>query len=207
MKSQFKNLIGRTRIFQIALIAGIAVFAMSCETADTKEMVPNNQSSNETAANQRMGAPMMGSMPIAQIAIDNNFNELVGALVYVDNTLNAGLVDLFMNGKDQYTVFAPTDAAFQALYASIPNVDEITDLPANVVLDVLLYHVVEGRRAANSVVPRNNPKNIETLLGTEFTVSSTPSITTTSNGTAGFVATDISASNGIIHVIDAVLMP
>jgi len=148
-----------------------------------------------------------GDLSIAEIAIANgNFTELVAALQYVDQQLNAGLVDLLLNGKDQYTVFAPTDMAFNDLYAAT-GVIGITDLPAQLVLDVLTYHVTEGRRKSNSVVPKNKPRNIETLLtGASFDVDNTAMITAVGN-TANIVAADISASNGIIHVIDAVILP
>ena len=71
----------------------------------------------------RQGAPKKGDESIAAIAIANgSFNELVDALLYVDEELNAGLVDLFLNGKDQYTVFAPVDSAFFNLYNALdPN--------------------------------------------------------------------------------------
>jgi uncharacterized surface protein with fasciclin (FAS1) repeats len=75
------------------------------------------------------------------------------------------LVDLFLNGTDQYTVFAPTNEAFENLYEALTEIEGITDLPAELVLDVLLYHVVEGRRAANSVVPPVRSRTITTLLG------------------------------------------
>jgi len=88
---------------------------------------------------------------------------LVSALVYVDTELGSGLVNLFLEGTDQYTVFAPTDGAFEALY-DILGVDGITEVDAQTVLNVLLYHVTDGRRAANSVVPKNSPRTIETLL-------------------------------------------
>jgi len=151
---------------------------------------------------------MKGSESIAEIAINNGFSELVGALQYVDAELDAGLVNLFLNGKDQYTVFAPTNDAFYGLYDALgEDVQGITDLPATLVLDVLLYHVTDGRRSANSVVPKNNYKYIETLLeGATFMVDSSGMITATGN-TANIVAADISASNGIVHVIDAVILP
>jgi uncharacterized surface protein with fasciclin (FAS1) repeats len=154
-------------------------------------------------------APAPGPDPIAQIAIDNGFTELVGALVYVDEELDAGLVELFLNGTDQYTVFAPTNAAFEDLYDFL-GINEISDLPPELVLDVLLYHVTEGRRAANSVVPPRNPRQITTLLGVGFTVDNTGTITDIFGQEASFVSpnlVNVSASNGIIHVVDTVLLP
>ena len=150
-------------------------------------------------------APAPGSNSIAAIAVNANFTELVSALAYVDEELNAGLINLFANGTDQYTVFAPTNQAFQNLYTAL-DIDDITDLPAPLVLDVLKYHVVEGRRAANSVVPKVNTRSISTLLGVNFTVNTQGVITAIGN-TSTITSPNISASNGIIHVIDAVLLP
>jgi uncharacterized surface protein with fasciclin (FAS1) repeats len=151
-------------------------------------------------------APAPGSDSIAEIAIDAGFTELVGALVYVDEELDAGLVDLFLNGTDQYTVFAPTNEAFENLYTAL-GIGGITDLPAELVLDVLLYHVTEGRRAANSVVPPVRPRVITTLLGATFTVDRDALIADIAGQEAGILAANISSSNGIIHVIDTVILP
>jgi uncharacterized surface protein with fasciclin (FAS1) repeats len=157
-----------------------------------------------TAAPNRAPAP--GPDSIAEIAIGAGFTELVGALLYVDEELDAGLVDLFLNGTDQYTVFAPTDEAFEGLYDFL-GIDEISDLPPELVLDVLLYHVVEGRRAANSVVPPRMDRSITTLLGASFSVDRTGTITDRFGQEVKIVAPNISASNGIIHVVDTVLLP
>jgi uncharacterized surface protein with fasciclin (FAS1) repeats len=126
-------------------------------------------------------------------------------------------VDLFLNGRDQYTVFAPTDQAFDNLYGLLSavlstEIDAITDLPAEVVLDVLFYHVAEGRRAANSVVPRNRDgmRTITSLLGETFSVRTNLSIKDGLTGLredARIRAADITARNGIIHVIDQVIVP
>ena len=151
------------------------------------------------------GAPAPGDNSIAEIAIAAEFDELVGALTYVDEELDAGLVDLFLNGTDQYTVFAPTNEAFEGLYEAL-KIDGIIDLPAELVQDVLLYHVTEGRRAANSVVPPVKDRVIKTLLGVTFSVNKNGKITAIGN-TANIITADISASNGIIHVIDAVILP
>jgi uncharacterized surface protein with fasciclin (FAS1) repeats len=204
-------------------LSTLTLFMFSCQTEDMDVPIQeansvalfeildaNTDGKSNKVSNSRQGAPQKGDESIAAIAIGNgSFNELVDALLYVDEELNAGLVDLFLNGKDQYTVFAPVDSAFFNLYNALdPNggIDSIRDLPADLVLNVLLYHVTEGRRASNSVVPKNNSKTIETLLGSTFSVNSSGMITGGSSN-ATILAADISASNGIIHVIDAVLLP
>jgi len=186
--------------FVVLLSAAFLLTFTSCEKDDISV-----NDSNTTQLKKGSRAPAPGDLAIAAIAIDAGFSELVEALVYVDEELDAGLVDLFLNGTDQYTVFAPTNVAFENLYGAL-EIDDITDLPADFVLDVLLYHVTEGRRAANSVVPKKNPKTIETLQGAIFEVYPDLEIMAVGN-TANIVIADISASNGIIHVIDAVILP
>jgi uncharacterized surface protein with fasciclin (FAS1) repeats len=205
---KFKS-IGRRITFQVAVLASLSFVAMSC---DDEEMASMDQTvATETSImNVLKAAPAKpnaapGSSSIAEIAIGAGFSELVSALAFVDEELNAGLVDLFLNGKDQYTVFAPTDDAFSALYGAL-GIDSITELPAELVLNVLLYHVTEGRRIAKSVVPPKNMRKIETLLGETFSVTSGGEIKAIGN-TANIAAADISASNGIIHIIDAVILP
>jgi len=201
-----------------------ALFAFSCQNDDMdipmqeansvalyEILEANTDGNSNKTLGARQGSPKKGEDPIALIAIENGgFDELVDALMYVDEELNAGLVNLFLNGKDQYTVFAPTDTAFFNLYNALdPNggIDSIRDLPSDLVLNVLLYHVTDGRRASNSVLPKsNNSKMIETLLGQTFSVDSSGMITA-NNSSSMIIAADISASNGIIHVIDSVLIP
>ena len=201
------------------VLSTFALFAFSCQTDDLDpsmdvstaslyQILEANTNGSNKASGARQGAPKKGDESIAAIAIANgNFNELVDALSYVDEELNAGLVDLFLNGKDQYTVFAPVDSAFFNLYDAL-DINSIRDLPADLVLNVLLYHVTDGRRASNSVLPRNGSKTIETLLGETFSVDNKGMITG-GNSSANIVleAANISASNGIIHVIDSVLLP
>lgn len=205
MKTNNFKLFGTLKAF--ILIAALSMATISCDNQETEGMDVAN--STATAAGLTFksinSAPKPGDDPIAKIAMDAGFNELVGALTYVDTELDAGLVNLFLNGKDQYTVFAPTDDAFKNLYTAL-GVTKITDLPATLVLDVLKYHVVEGRRAANSVLPRNGSRYISTLLGSAFSVDTKGMITAVGN-TANIKSANISASNGIIHVVDAVLLP
>lgn len=187
------------KMCKVLILSIFAIFLVSCENED--KFLPETGGDTELKA----ASLKKGTDPIAQIAIDEGFSELLSALNYVDSVLQTNFVDLFSNGKDQYTVFAPTNDAFLALYASL-GVGKISDLPAQSVLDILLYHVAEGRRASNSVVPKMNVRTIETLLDESFTVSFGGSINAIGN-TAFITNADISASNGIVHVIDAVMLP
>lgn len=108
------------------------------------------------------------------------------------------------------------DAGSDLVDPTIENPFEAIDdlLGAGTIEAVVSYHVTEGRRGSNSVVPKNRDRVIETLLeGATFSVTNAPMIEAVGN-TANFVADDddvplidISASNGIIHVIDAVILP
>lgn len=155
------------------------------------------------------------------------FTQLYAALQYVDKPvaeggLDAGLIAAIQSNEVQLTVFAPTDAAFVKLLgvldgARSETIDEITDVPVEIVLAVLQYHLVEGRRGSNSVVPKKNNKTIETLLpGATFQVNNNLEITDVAElwdpltkigagDPANFA--NISASNGMIHVIDNVILP
>jgi uncharacterized surface protein with fasciclin (FAS1) repeats len=189
-----------------AIISALLLFT-SCEKADF-----GFNGKPETAMKSAMAAPAPSSQTIAEIVVastqaeEPQFTLLLAALEYT------GLTGVFTGGG-QYTVFAPTDQAFINLVTALglggaPDPFAAIDaaLGANTVASVLKYHVTEGRRAANSVVPKKGLRTIETLLGATFTVDKSAKITAVGN-TANIVAPNISASNGIIHVIDAVLLP
>jgi len=110
----------------------------------------------------------------------------------------AGLVDVF-NGNRQFTVFAPTDAAFLALGEETLNaVLADTELLTN----ILTYHVTTGNRGSQSVV---NARQIRMFNG-DFAFPSIQGGNAFINDSQ-IIITDIQASNGTIHVIDAVLLP
>ena len=108
----------------------------------------------------------------------------------------AGLVDT-LKGKGPFTVFAPTDEAF----AKIPKADLDKLLADKAKLTaVLTYHVVPGTVMAKDV----KAGKVKTVQGSELTISTTGGVMVDN---AKVTATDIVADNGVIHVIDTVLMP
>lgn len=109
----------------------------------------------------------------------------------------AGLVDT-LKGQGPFTVFAPTDEAF----AKIPKADLDALLKDKAKLTaVLTYHVVSGKVMAKDV----KAGEVKTVQGSNFTVATSYGTVTVNN--AKVVKTDIEASNGVIHVIDTVIMP
>ena len=152
-----------------------------------------------TLASARPAAP---SQNIVQTAIAvNSSGPYAGAfdtLICLVANNPAILATLSSNG--QYTVFAPTDAAFGQLGINSTNCAKLAPRP--LITWVLLYHVAPGQRDAASVTTSSR---IRMLNGWSTRIST--------NGSEYFVnrakiiATDIFASNGVIHAIDKVLLP
>lgn len=134
---------------------------------------------------------------IVDIAAGNpDFATLVAAVQA------AGLVDT-LKGRGPFTVFAPTNAAFAALPAG--TVESLLE-PASrdTLVDILTYHVVLGRVPAEMLL--GNRGRIGMVNGGEVTFDATRG-TVRLNRSATVVSADIAASNGVIHVIDSVLLP
>ena len=108
----------------------------------------------------------------------------------------AGLVDT-LKGTGPFTVFAPTDEAF----AKIPK-DKLDALLKDkaALTKVLTYHVVPGKVMAKDV----KAGKVKTVQGSELTISTMGGVKVDA---ANVVATDVAASNGVIHVIDTVVLP
>lgn len=144
---------------------------------------------------------------IVQVAAGNeNFTTLVAAVKA------AGLVDV-LSGNNEFTVFAPTNAAFDKLpkgtVASLllpENKDALTD--------ILMYHVVVGEYKAAAVVKDikdNGGKfSVNTLKGEKITLmmdGANVVIQDAKGGKSVIIMTDVDASNGVIHAVESVLMP
>lgn len=132
---------------------------------------------------------------IADIAVANgNFKTLVSALSCT------GLVPAVANPDAKLTVFAPTDAAFGKLGLNASNVCKV---PHWLLTKILTYHVAAGELYAKDVLSMSRIKMLNGL----YTYPSVRDGNAYLNRYAKIVATDIAASNGVIHVINNVLIP
>jgi uncharacterized surface protein with fasciclin (FAS1) repeats len=131
---------------------------------------------------------------IAVNAATGEFDELISAVV------RAGLVDELDGGR-QFTVFAPTDAAFEDLYAAL-GVDGVDDIPVATLRAVLLHHVAPGERFSGDVVTSTRIRTLDK----DFLTPSVQGGSAFVDG-ARILIPDVDASNGVIHVIDRVLVP
>lgn len=131
---------------------------------------------------------------IIDTAVSAHFNILVEAVQ------SAGLVDA-LKGPGPFTVFAPTDEAFAKLP---PGTLENLLKPENkgMLQKILKYHVVAGLVTSKDVMKAHSAKTLE---GRSLTIDARSSGVMVNN--AHVVKTDIAASNGVIHVIDTVLLP
>lgn len=147
------------------------------------------------AAHHEGGHDAMAPGSIVEIAVGNDdFSTLVAALTA------AGLVDV-LAGDGPFTVFAPTNAAFAKLPAGTV---ETLLMPENKdqLVAVLTYHVVAGKVMAADVVKLESAKTVQ---GNAVVITASDSGVMVDDATV--VMTDIVASNGVIHVIDSVILP
>jgi uncharacterized surface protein with fasciclin (FAS1) repeats len=173
-----------------------AVLAMTSLTASAQKADPTVG-----------GAPMYANKTIVENAINSPVHKTLVAAVKA-----AGLVET-LNSKGPFTVFAPTDDAFAKLPAG--TVDTLVK-PENkdTLVKILTYHVVPGKIDAKKLmkdIKKGGGKaTLKTVQGEELTFTqsgSTITITDAKGGTATITTADVFQSNGVIHVIDTVLMP
>lgn len=143
-------------------------------------------------------AETMATQSIAEIAADNeNLTILTAAL-------QAAGLDTMMMDAGTYTVFAPTDDAFAPVLEKLGVTKEELLADTDLLKKILPYHVVPMVVKAADI-PYGT--NIETVNGATISISDANVITDATGGTANITGTDIMATNGVVHTIDAVLMP
>ncbi len=186
-------LLSKLKHYAALALIYISVVAMGCSSSDSSGNNPGG------AAGVAAGGAQNDIVDTAIAA--GNFTTLVAALQ------NAGL-EAALRGPGPFTVFAPTDAAFNAIPANILN-GLLNDPNKAALRDILKYHVFDGAVSANdaialagqSVAMFNGDLLSIDLAGADLVLN------IAGVGTATVTTTDIPATNGIIHVVNAVLDP
>lgn len=179
-----------------ALSLTILLGACSTAAPASTPAAPMSASSSPTASSTAMSE----SDIVETAAAAGNFKTLTAAL-------KAAGLDETLKGPGPFTVFAPTDAAF----AKLPEgtVETLLKDPKGQLAEILKYHVVAGEVMAADVAKMDGQK-VKTVQGAELTVEVSGDkvvLVDAAGNRVNVIKTDITASNGVIHVIDAVLIP
>ena len=175
--------------------------AMADETTggDADEPATDDTSADEPSDS---GDTAEAEADIVDTAIEaGDFETLVAAV-------QAAELEETLRGDGPFTVFAPSDDAFAALPEG--TVDTLLQDPTGDLAGILSYHVVEGAVMASDVAGLDG-QEVTTVNGATFTVNvgddGAVSITDAAGNEVNVVSTDIETANGVIHVLDGVLMP
>jgi len=159
----------------LALISLFSITLTSC-----------NEDDNEVAPTQDIVALAQGNPELS---------TLVTALTKYPDLVST------LSGNGTFTVFAPTNTAFQGLLTAIGQTD-LNNIPESVLKSVLQYHVVSSATVLSSQLSNGD---VTTVGGEKISVNVTSGVKL--NTTVNVVTADVKATNGVVHVIDAVLVP
>ncbi len=175
----------------IALLAAMTLIFAACSSDDADETTTT--AAEATTTTEAAIEEEMTEDTIVDVAIAGGFDTLVAAVQA------AGLVET-LSGDGPFTVFSPTDEAFAALPEG--TLDALLADP-EALADILTYHVVSGKVLAADVVGLSSATTVQ---GSDISIEVVDG-SVILNGSATVTATDVAASNGVIHVIDAVILP
>ncbi len=188
----------RIALFSAAAFAALALTAAVVAPVSAQDKMKSEMSGEKTV--MVGGAAMFPSKNIIQNAVNSKDHTTLVAAVKA-----AGLVET-LEGRGPFTVFAPTNSAFGKLPAG--TVDGLVK-PENkaTLTKILTYHVVPGKLEASSLT---DGKKLKTVEGEELTVKHQDGkvwIVDAKGGTSMVTIANVNQSNGVIHVVDTVLMP
>ncbi len=212
-------------------VAAVFAIATACPAPETNTARSNMNSNMMSNSNMMTNSNMMSNSNSMSNSMSNSENPTVGGAPMfankdiIDNAVNskdhttlvaavkaAGLVDT-LKGTGPFTVFAPTNAAFDKLPKG--TVDTLLKPESKATLNkVLTYHVVSGKQDAASIAKAieagNGKATFKTVAGGSLTASMEGSdviLTDEKGGKSKVTIADVMQSNGVIHVVDTVLMP
>ncbi len=180
------------KIKLVAMMAILALVFAACSSDDDAEDTTTTTAAAATETTEAAEEEMVDET-IVDVAVGAGFNTLVAAVQA------AGLVET-LSGEGPFTVFAPTDEAFAALPEG--TLESLLADP-EALAEILTYHVVSGKVLAADVVGLDSATTVE---GSDVAITVVDGGVVL-NGSANVVTTDVEASNGVIHVIDAVILP
>ncbi|MGB5942605.1 MAG: fasciclin domain-containing protein [Leeuwenhoekiella sp.] len=194
-------------------LATVGLILTGCGDTEKKENTEADMDDQETMAYESENSTTMEDAEmdspgtVVEVAVGNeNFSTLVTAVKA------AGLVET-LNGDGPYTVFAPTNAAFDKLPEGTVG-ELVKEENKDKLSGILTYHVVAGKFMAADVVKaiqdNNGSFEITTVEGGVITATlegDSVILTDENNNKSTIIMTDVDASNGVIHAIDTVVMP
>jgi uncharacterized surface protein with fasciclin (FAS1) repeats len=196
----------RTRTPRIAAAAlALGLLAGACsddgESADDTTTTAMAEESTTTTTAMESEDAMEGDDLVDTAMAAGDFSTLITAVQA------AGLEET-LRGEGPFTVFAPSDAAFEALPEG--TLETLLEDPMGDLAGILTYHVVEGAVMAEDVAGMDG-QEVTTVNGATFTVNvaddGSVSLTDAAGNEVAVTSTDVEASNGVIHVVESVLMP
>ncbi|MDE0231043.1 MAG: fasciclin domain-containing protein [bacterium] len=179
----------------LAIVLAVSLIAAACGEDTSEEVVETTTTTTQPLPTQEEPEP---SGTIVDVAVASGaFPTLIAAVQA------AGLVDT-LNSDGPFTVFAPTEEAFATALANLDVTAEELLANTELLTAVLTYHVLATEAPAELVVTLDG-QSVTTVNGADITITIDGDTVKVNNATV--VATDIQATNGIIHVIDTVLLP
>lgn len=192
-----KRTIAATGVISLALALG------ACATDDNEmadETATEEMTTTEETGMEETGAAAAEDDIVGTAVAAGQFTTLTSALE------EAGLAET-LQGEGPFTVFAPTDEAFDALPDG--TLDELMADPTGELAEILQYHVIADEVWAADVMEMDG-QTVETMQGTELTVGvdgENVSLMDAAGNSVNVTETDLEATNGVVHALDGVLMP
>ena len=189
-------------LLSLAIASSALTLAACNNSAEVAEPVEPEVTTEEV-----MVEPVVEADPMADMAATQSIAEIAAGnenLTILTAALQAAGLDTMMMDAGTYTVFAPTDDAFAPVLEKLGVTKEELLANTDLLKKVLPYHVIPAVVLAADI-PYGT--DIETVNGAMISISDANVITDATGGTANITGTDIMATNGVVHTIDAVLMP
>ncbi|WP_201588060.1 fasciclin domain-containing protein [Psychrobacter jeotgali] len=193
-------------------IATSAITLVACNDTETVVDPVETETTPDVVVDETAveAEPMVETDPMVdtEVVATQNITEMAASnpdLSTLVAALQAAGLDQTLATDGQFTVFAPNNAAFEDLLATLGVTQEELLADKDLLTSVLTYHVVPDTTVMAADIPYGN--DITTVNGAAFNISDANVITGANGGTANITAPDMVATNGVVHVIDTVLLP